>query len=156
QALADPNPAANLPALEQELDASQSRQAELASEIEAISRDEATLSQKLVELGETIQSREAAITAGEERLASIESEAVTIRSNVGSGRAEIARLLAGLQLIDRNPPPALVVEPHDVLAALRGAMMFGTIVPELKDSAAALSHELARLDDLRGRTTAEQ
>ena len=67
-----------------------------------------------------------------------------LRSDLAARRASIAKLLAGLQLIERNPPPALVVEPQDVLAALRGAMMFGTIVPELKGEAAKLSGEKDR------------
>jgi septal ring factor EnvC (AmiA/AmiB activator) len=153
---ADSQPTQDLGTIEQQLDASKSRQDEISSEIDAISREEAALSQKSVELAETIQSREAAILAGEDRLKTIESESLELKSDLAARRASIAKLLAGLQLIERNPPPALVVEPHDVLAALRGAMMFGTIVPELKSEAAKLSGELARLDELRSRTVTEQ
>jgi septal ring factor EnvC (AmiA/AmiB activator) len=149
-------PSPDLSVIEQQLDASQSRQAEIASEIESISREEAALVQKSVEVAKTIQSREAAILAAEDRLRNIEGEALRLRFDLAGRRASIARLLAGLQLIERNPPPALVVEPHDVLAALRGAMMFGTIVPQLKAEAAKLSRELARLDELRTRTADEQ
>ena len=138
-AAAGPQPAQDLTALEQQIDASQSRQEEIASEIDAIERESAALSQKSVELAETIQSREAAILSGEDRLRVVEAETLRLKSDLAARRASIARLLAGLQLIERNPPPALVVEPHDVLAALRGAMMFGTVVPELKEEATKLS-----------------
>jgi septal ring factor EnvC (AmiA/AmiB activator) len=49
-----------------------------------------------------------------------------------------------------------MVEPHDVLSALRGAMLFGTIVPELKHDAANLSEQLGRLESLRRETRQEQ
>src|SRR5689334_3172645 len=69
------NPSAqDLNRIEQQLDASKSRQEEISTEIDAISREEAALSQKSVELAETIQSREAAILAGEDRLKVIEAE----------------------------------------------------------------------------------
>src|SRR2546430_5243638 len=129
-------PAQDLSTIEQQLDASNARQQEITSEIDAISREAAGLSQKSIELAQTIQSREAAILAGEDRLRVVEGEVLQLRSDLAARRASIAKLLAGLQLIERNPPPALVVEPQDVLAALRGAMMFGTIVPELKGEAA--------------------
>ena len=152
----NPHPAQDLGAIEQQLDASNARQQEITSEIDAISREAAGLAQKSIELAQTIQSREAAILSGEDRLQVIEGEVLQLRSDLAARRMSIARLLAGLQLIERNPPPALVVEPHDVLAALRGAMMFGTIVPELKGEAAKLAGELARLDELRTRTAGEQ
>jgi len=47
-------------------------------------------------------------------------------------------------------------EPRDVLSALRSAMMFGTIVPELRQDAAALSAQLARLETLKVQTKTEQ
>jgi murein hydrolase activator len=146
----------SLGTIEQELNVSQSRLQEIAAEMDAISREQAALSQKSVELAETIQSREAAILAGEDRMQAIEREGLRLRSDLAARRSSIAKLLAGLQLIERNPPPALVVEPHDVLAALRGAMMFGTIVPDLKAEAGKLSRELVRLDELRARTVDEQ
>ena len=128
-----PQATQDLSTIEQQLNASNARQQEITSEIDTISREAVGLSQKAIELAQTIQSREAAILAGEDRLRVVEGEVLQLRSDLAARRASIAKLLAGLQLIERNPPPALVVEPHDVLAALRGAMMFGTIVPELKE-----------------------
>jgi murein hydrolase activator len=149
-------PSQDLDLVQKQLDASLSRQAEISAELDEIGREEAALAQKAIELGETIQSRESAITSGEDRLRVLEGEAVQLRSDLAGRRAAIAKLLAGLQLIERNPPPALVVAPQDVLAALRGAMMFGSVVPELKGEAEKLTRELARLDELKTRTAGEQ
>src|SRR5262245_1844771 len=114
--------------IEQQIDASKTLQEQMAAEREAILREQEALSHKLIALAEKIQSREAAILAAEERLAELGSEQLRIHSGLAARREEISRLLAGLQRIERNPPPALVVEPADVLSALRSAMMFGTIV----------------------------
>src|SRR3954469_11121448 len=152
----DAPPSQDLDLVQKQLDASLSRQAEISAEIDEIGREQAALAQKAIELGETIQSREAALISGEDRLRVLEAEAVQLRSDLAGRRAGIAKLLAGLQLIERNPPPALAVEPRDVLAALRGAMMFGSVVPELKGEAEKLTRELARLDELKTRAAGEQ
>jgi septal ring factor EnvC (AmiA/AmiB activator) len=146
----------DLSTIEQQLDASKSLQQQIAAEREAIVQEQAGLSQKLIALAEKIQSREAAILAAEERLQELDAEQLRIRSGLAARREEISRLLAGLQRIERNPPPALVVEPTDVLSALRSAMMFGTIVPELRQDAAALSAQLTRLETLGAQTRTEQ
>ena len=46
----------------------------------------------------------------------------------------------------RRPPPAVLVRPEDVLAAIRTSMMLGAVVPELRGEPRLL-HEL--LDELR-------
>jgi septal ring factor EnvC (AmiA/AmiB activator) len=146
----------DLSTLEQQLDASKSLQQQMTAERQAIVEEQAALSQKLIALAEKIQSREAAILSAEESLRELDAEQLKIHSSLAARREEISRLLAGLQRIERNPPPALVVEPSDVLSALRSAMMFGTIVPELRQDAAALSAQLARLETLKEQTKAEQ
>lgn len=146
----------DLSTIEQQIDASKSLQEQMTAERQAIVEEQAALSQKLIALAEKIQSREAAILSAEERLAELDAEQLRIHSSLAARREEISRLLAGLQRIERNPPPALVVEPTDVLSALRSAMMFGTIVPELRQDAAALSAQLARLETLKVQTKAEQ
>lgn len=146
----------DLNTLQQQLDASKSLQQQIAAEREAIVEEQAALSQKLIALAEKIQSREAAILAAEERLQELDAEQLKIHTGLAARREEISRLLAGLQRIERNPPPALVVEPTDVLSALRSAMMFGTIVPELRQEAAALSAQLARLETLQAQTRNER
>ncbi|MGE0008628.1 MAG: murein hydrolase activator EnvC [Parvibaculaceae bacterium] len=148
--------AKDLSTIEQQIDASKSLQDQMAAERDAIRGEQEALSQKLIALAEKIQSREAAILAAEERLGGLAAEQLRIHSGLASRREEISRLLAGLQRIERNPPPALVVEPTDVLSALRSAMMFGTIVPELRHEAAALSAQLARLQTLETQTKSEQ
>jgi septal ring factor EnvC (AmiA/AmiB activator) len=146
----------DLSTIERQLDASTSRQSEMKAARETIAREAEALSQKLIAVAESIQSREAAIMAAEERLKSLESEELGLKSDLAMRREEISKLLAGLQRIERNPPPALVVEPKDVLSALRGAMLFGSVVPDLNADASALKSKLVRLETIRLATAAEQ
>lgn len=150
------NDARDLEAIEQQLDSSQSRQSAIGAEIQRI-RDEAeAISRKLITTAQSIQAREAQILATEQRIDALAAEELELRMDLASKQDVLSELLAGLQRLEQNPPPALVVEPGDILGALRGAMMFGSVVPELRDEAEDLTRKLVRLDNIRAKTQAEQ
>jgi len=60
-------------------------------------------------------------------------------------RAKVARLLAVLERLQGDMPPALVLKPDDALAASRGAMMLGAALPRIYKAAAELSQRVAAL-----------
>ncbi|MBI2720009.1 MAG: peptidoglycan DD-metalloendopeptidase family protein [Rhizobiales bacterium] len=137
-----------LSTVEQELQSSQSAQDRISADLAATRNEQDDIAARLVDLSQKIQSAEAAISGSEGKLAKLGKEKVTILARLAEKQDVISELLAGLQRLEQDPPPALVVEPSDVLAALRGAMMFGVIVPELRDEADRLAADLARLDRL--------
>jgi septal ring factor EnvC (AmiA/AmiB activator) len=141
--------AQELSTVEQQLQSSKAAQETLAANIEAAIEEQEEISAKLVAISQKIQTAETSISGSEDQLLKLNKEQVTILANLGEKQDILSELLAGLQRLEQNPPPALVVEPNDVLAALRGAMMFGTIVPELREEADALAHSLARLEQLK-------
>ena len=138
-----------LGSVEQELTSSAANLEKIKGEIAAAIKDQEAISDRLIAIAKTIQSQETAMTAAEERILSLRKEEIILRADLGEKQEILSELLAGLQRLEQNPPPALVVEPHDVLAALRGAMMFGTLVPELRGEAEILAKKLARLDRIR-------
>lgn len=138
-----------LDSVQQQIDHSKSAQDRIAAEIAEALREQDEVAAKLVGISQKIQGQEAAITASEADVLRLNQEQVLLMASLGEKQDVLSELLAGLQRLEQNPPPALVVEPHDVLAALRGAMMFGTVVPELRAEAGRLVAELARLDELR-------
>ena len=138
-----------LGSVEQELDSSAESLDKIRSDIAAAIRDQEEISGKLITIARTVQSQETAITAAEERILKLRKEEIILRAELAEKQEVLSKLLAGLQRLEQNPPPAIVVEPNDVLAALRGAMMFGTIVPELRADAQILAEKLARLDKIR-------
>jgi septal ring factor EnvC (AmiA/AmiB activator) len=146
----------DLDTVERELAQSREQQERIRAGIEAGVREQEELSAKLVTIAGDIQGSEAALSAAEGRILELSKEAVVIRAALAEKQDVLSDLLAGIQRLDRNPPPALVVEPHDVLSALRGAMMFGAIVPEMREEAAALAGKLARLDEIKASVEAEK
>lgn len=145
-----------LETIERQLDASQARQTEISADFEAIERESEAISQKLAAIAQRAQSREALITESEGKVRTLNLQAADIKLELLAKQDVLAELLAGLQRLEQDPPPALVVEPGNVLDALRGAMLFGTIVPEMRADAADLAAKLARLDNIRAQTEAEQ
>ncbi len=135
--------------IEQQIESSKSAQARIAAGIAAANAEHDGIARRLIEVSQKIQAEEASISAGEEDVGKLAAERAGILVRLAEKQDVLSELLAGLQRLDQNPPPALVVEPRDVLAALRGAMMLGTIVPELREDAGRLAQDLARLDQLR-------
>jgi murein hydrolase activator len=135
--------------VEQEIKASAEIQAALALEIAAAIKAEDELAAKLVGLARTIQSQEKTLIKTETKLKNLNIEAIEIRSDLAEKQEVLSNLLAGLQRLEQNPPPALVVDPNDVLKALRGAMMFGAVVPDVRKQADLLLGKVTRLDQIR-------
>jgi septal ring factor EnvC (AmiA/AmiB activator) len=138
-----------LGSVEQEITSSAASLEKIKGEIATAIKDQEQISDRLITIAKTIQSQETAITAAEERILNLRKEEIILRADLAEKQEVLSELLAGLQRLEQNPPPALVVEPHDVLAALRGAMMFGTLVPELRGEAEILARKLTRLDRIR-------
>ena len=134
-----------LDTLQKQIESSKAAKARIAAEIAAALKEEEEVAQRLVAVSAAIKAQESAIAASEDELKRLAEERVVLLAQLGEKQDVLSELLAGLQRLEQNPPPALVVEPHDVLGALRGAMLLGTIVPELRAEADLLVAELDRL-----------
>ncbi len=138
-----------LSTVKQQLQQALSEEERIAEEVNAAIAAQEEISARLIDISRKAQAQEATISDSEAELNRLNAEQVSILAKLGEKQDVLSELLAGLQRLEQNPPPALVVEPHDVLGALRGAMMFGAIVPELRAEAEALATDLARLDVLK-------
>jgi murein hydrolase activator len=136
----------------------QARQQEeaMAGKLTELESEAAAVSRSLAETAARIQSREAMVTAGEEQLQQIEAEEQELLAGISRRQDALSELLAGLQRLETNPPPPFVTQPDDALSALRGAMLFGAIVPALKAETAALAGQLARIENLRAARSNQQ
>jgi murein hydrolase activator len=147
--LAEVNTADQLDQIENSLRSSTEKQAAISAEIEASVKAQSEISTKLVNLAKDMVGQQQAIANADEKIKSLSSEEIIIRSDLAAKQDQLSELLAGLQRLEQNPPPALVVDPHDVLQALRGAMMFGAVVPEMRDQAETLRSQLDRLNAIK-------
>jgi len=152
----EPSQQEDIGTIQRQIENSENRQQEISTEIAAIQREAESVSSRLVTIANGIQVRERAIISAEQRLAELTAEEGKITVDLAAKEDILSELLAGLQRMERNPPPALVVEPRDILAALRGAMLLGTVVPELKQEATALAEQLERLRAVRTATESER
>ena len=146
------DPAAELGQVEQSIKDSTDKQSALATDIETATKAQAEISDKLIVLAKTLESQQSAVQSADAKLKKLGAESIVIRSTLAEKQDQLSELLAGLQRLEQNPPPALVVEPQNILQALRGAMMFGAVVPEMRDQALDLQNNLHRLEAIKTET----
>jgi murein hydrolase activator len=145
-----------LDTLKQQIESGKANEARLAGEIAAAVQAQDAIAGKLAAIAQSIQSQEAAVAQSEKELARLRKDRAEILAALGEKEDVLSELLAGLQRLEQNPPPALVVEPGDILAALRGAMLLGTIAPELQEDAKALAAKLDQLKEVEATITARK
>jgi murein hydrolase activator len=159
-------PATNANALkqrDQELSAAMAKQrssvenqAKLKIEIEALSQDRRKFNQQLIDTAAKIRDVEANIDATQARLQALDDKQKLFETSLAERRSTIIEILAALQRIGRQPPPALMVRPEDALQAVRTAITLGAVVPEMRAQADALAGDLADLLAVRKQIVAER
>jgi septal ring factor EnvC (AmiA/AmiB activator) len=148
---------------DQELDAAMARQrnsaeaqAKLRSEIEVLGRDRRKFNQQLIETASRVREVEARINASQTRLDALNQQEQLFQKTLDQRQAVIVEILAALQRIGRQPPPALLVSPEDALRAVRTAITLGAVLPEMRAQADALAGDLAALLDVRKEIVAQR
>jgi septal ring factor EnvC (AmiA/AmiB activator) len=150
------DPAKDLQVLEQQLADTKAAQATLVRRMVEAIRAQEEASAKLVELGATARQQEAALAKAGARLDKLQADNAKALLALARKREALSKLLAGLQRLEQNPPPALVVAPDDVLQALRGAMMFGAVIPDLRRDMEELRDALREVEAIRTALQAEK
>ena len=148
---------------DQELDAVRAQQRESADnqtklrlQIEALSENRRTLNQQLIASAARVRDVEAKIDAAQARLKSLDDREQAFQKSLDERRAGIVEVLAALQRVGRQPPPALLVQPEDALKALRAAITLGAVVPDMRAEADALAGNLADLTRVREEIVVER
>ena len=122
---------------------SDDKAAELEKSIAALSKTSESLKQALIESAARRKDLERKIAAGEKKLADLGVSEEKIRHTFKDRRAILAEVLAALQRMGRNPPPALLVSPEDALASVRTAILLGAVVPGIRKETEKLAADLA-------------
>ena len=148
---------------DQELEAARAReresaenQAKLKREIEALGDDRRALNQQLIDTAAHVRGVEASIEATEGRLKPLDEQERLFQKSLDERRAVITEILAALQRVGHQPPPALMVRPEDALQAVRMAILLGGVLPEMRAQAEALAGDLADLLRVRNDIVAER
>ncbi len=156
----EPGPAAksatDLAEIEATLTISRDRIDALKAEIDAMEGDNVQQNAALIAAGQRVKLAEIEVADIEERLSDLIVREFEIRGRLDGADAEIANVLAALQRISLNPPPALIVNPDDALGSARGAMLIAAIVPELRQRADTVAADLKTLTDIKAAALVEE
>jgi len=149
----DPEEAARLEREEREAAAraeAARRQAEdLASEV-------ALMQRQLVELGQRVGASEQAALEAEESLAALREEEADLLARLETNREALIGLLAAIQRIETQTPPAVLAAPDNAADAARAAALMAEVAPSLQERAEALTRQLEELRRLRSEIQSEQ
>jgi septal ring factor EnvC (AmiA/AmiB activator) len=142
--------------LEDTMRASEEQRRRIEADVESIKADRARLSAALIETTAQVQDNERQMNAANQRLATLTETESAMRKSLENRRGVIADVLAVLQRMGRNPPPAILVKPQDMAQAIRAAILLGAVVPELRAETLALADDLDELAKLRKSIAAER
>jgi len=145
-----------LEALSQSITLSAERTGELEAEIAALEKTRQDLREAIVKSAATRKEMEEKILDGEKRLEGMHAEEDAVRASLHERRGLLAEVLAALQRMGRNPPPALLVTPDDALASVRSAILLGAVVPGIRGETEELAADLKALTDVRRQIEAEK
>ncbi len=147
---------AELEAIRRSIEVSQRRQAALREEMEGLERDRAGLSGELISTAQRLRETEEEIRAIETRLEQLHARGDTIRFSLNERRSVMAEVLMALQRMGRTPPPAILSRPEDALAAIRGSILAGAVLPDIRVEAEALAADLTELTSVSARIEADR
>ncbi|MES0402660.1 MAG: peptidase M23, partial [Hyphomicrobium sp.] len=128
-----------------ELENAQKRTTSLETDVSGLKAERERLNVRLVETAALIKTSEAKLTAMEDRLGELEEQEKLLRGSLNQRHGQIAKLLAALQRMGRNPPPVLITQREDALKMVRSAMMLAAAFPEMRGQALALAGRLTEL-----------
>jgi septal ring factor EnvC (AmiA/AmiB activator) len=148
------DPQAALAAIEASIGIGKDRADQLRHEIDAMNGDRAKQNAALIAAGQRLKLAEIEVDSMEERLTDLTSAETEIRGRLDGADAGISNMLAALQRISLNPPPALIVDPSDALGSARSAILIAAILPQLRARADQVVGDLMHMGEIK--TAAEQ
>ncbi|PRD44059.1 hypothetical protein C5748_08115 [Phyllobacterium phragmitis] len=139
-----------------ELSLSQEKLAKLDSEIGALKKDQVTITAALIQSAKTEKKLAQDIEDIGEKLVSLREQEDGIKLSLKERRGVLAEVLAALQRMGLNPPPAILVRPDDALASVRSAVLLGAVVPEMRQQTQELMGDLKEMSRITASITQEQ
>ncbi len=128
----------------------------LKREIEDMKGDRAKQNAALIAAAERVKLAETDIAGLEDKLGDLIVQELEVRGRLDGADTTISNVLAALERISRNPPPALIVNPSDALGSARSAILMSAILPELQKKADAVMGDLQHLSEIKAEALAQQ
>ena len=132
------------------------RSEELQQEVDRIRKDRASLNTAIIQAAKTEKKLAADVLDLEVRLTATGREADKVRASLRERKALLAEVLAALQRMGLNPPPAILVTPEDALSSVRSSILLSAVVPDMRDETLVLIADLKELSRLTATYGAER
>ncbi len=120
----------------------------LEKSISDIEKTKTGMRSAMVESARRRKAFERKILDTEKNLHQLQSREITAKTSLLARRDVLAEVLAALQRMGRNPPPAMLVRPDDALSSVRSAILLGAVVPGMRKETDRLAADLQKLSDL--------
>ncbi|MBX4907434.1 MULTISPECIES: murein hydrolase activator EnvC [Rhizobium] len=147
---------AELETLSKSISLSSDKVSELQQSIANLEKSTQSIRQALIDSAARRKGLEKQILESEKKLADLGVKEDGIRRSLHERRGLLAEVLAALQRMGRNPPPALLVTPDDALASVRSAILLGAVVPGIRKETDKLAADLGSLAALQTASAAEK
>ncbi len=128
----------------------------LRKEIEDMQGDRTKQNVALIAAAQRIKLAETEIAALEDKLGELIVQELEVRGRLDGADANISNVLAAIERISRNPPPALMVDPSDALGSARSAILVSAILPQLQQKADAVMADLKHLGEIKAAALEQQ
>jgi septal ring factor EnvC (AmiA/AmiB activator) len=122
----------------------------LQTDVDSIAAERERINSRLLETADLIKKSEAQLTTIETRLGELQEQERILKGSLNQRNDQIAKLLAALQRMGRNPPPVLITQREDALEMVRSAMLLSAAFPELGNQAKILTTRLTELARVMG------
>ncbi|MFA5898587.1 MAG: peptidoglycan DD-metalloendopeptidase family protein [Hyphomicrobium sp.] len=122
----------------------------LQTDVEDLAAERERINSRLLETADLIKKSEAQLTTIETRLGELAEQERILKGSLSQRNDQIAKLLAALQRMGRNPPPVLITQREDALEMVRSAMLLSAAFPELGSQAKVLTARLTELARVMG------
>lgn len=139
-----------------QLQSTRAREQGLSENVGALTVERARLNAELIRAARIVQESESRLSSVEDRLEQLGLQEKAIRTSISDRHEAIAQLLAAMQRMGRQPPPALITRRDDNLKTVRSAMLLATVFPELRYQADNLTRELDSLVQVERATREER
>ena len=128
-----------------DLEANRLNETQTKAERDRLASEAQSLQARLISNAAKVQELEAAYETTQGELANLSAKERVLLADLERDRDRVAHLLAVLQRLYSDRPPTLALRPDDSLAAARGTMQLGVMLPPVYEQVAELDRSLKTL-----------
>jgi murein hydrolase activator len=136
-------------ALQQQMQSAKPSVESARKKSEALAAEATHLQQQLIATAARVQALEQEKSRIDADILMLGGRERTMSDKFARDRVQVSHLIAILERLQSDLPPALALEPADALRSARGAMLLGGALPRIYAAAATLSRQLKSLKRTR-------